>query len=162
MGDFDNLREFMDRLNFLALKNFYRTKAALDDIEAGTFSTAQSLQNPLAFVNDVIGLWLPGAHTFKMPRTLVIAGSKATGTAAGSIDLGLTSATSPRASALQPMGMPPGTRAIKGADVSATIVAPSLHVGINNLGSYAVGNYKGLMLDAAGDALAFVEFQLGP
>ena len=162
MGTFDNLREFMDRLNVLALKNFYRTKAALDDIEAGTFSAAQSLQNPLAFINDLIGLWLPVGTTFTMPRTLAIAGSQATGTTSGSIDLGLSAGTVPKKAALQPMGMPPGSQAIKAADVTVANAAPSLKVGINNLGSYVVGNYKGLVLDDNGDALAFVELQLGP
>jgi hypothetical protein len=163
MGSFDNLREFMDRLSFLAVKNFYRTRSALDDIEAGTFSTAQSWLNPLALADDLIALWLPtGTTLFQTPPTLAIPGSKATGAAAKSINLGLVAATTAKATALQPIGMPIGTIAVKAADVNAAVAAPNLNVGVNNLVKYAVGNYKGLVLDGSGKALVFIELQLGP
>ncbi|HXJ32538.1 MAG TPA: hypothetical protein VMS22_00740 [Candidatus Eisenbacteria bacterium] len=163
MGAFDNLREFMDRLNFLALKNFYRTKAALDDIEAGTFSTAQTWLNPLLVADDIIALWLPTASTaFATPQTIVIPGSKLIGTAAKSVNLGLAAGATAKATALQPIGMPVGTAAVKATDVQPVVAAPSLNVSINNLGNYAVGNYRGIVFDGSWRGLALVELQLGP
>ncbi len=163
MGAFDNMREFMDRLSILALKNFYRTKAALDDIEAGTFSTAQSWLNPLQFVDDVIALWLPsGSTTFVTPQTLVIPGQQSVGNAARSVNLGLGAGTVVKATALQPIGMAIGTPAVKASDVVATVTAPSLNIAVNNLANYAQGTYRGLVFDGYGKVLVAPELQLKP
>src|SRR5881397_2197644 len=133
MGAFDNVREFMDRVNLLALKNFYRTKGALVDIEAGTFSTAESWLLPLTMLDDLIALWLPvGSTTLVYPPTLVIAGSRATGAAAGSIAIaGITAATLLKKTALQPFGSGMvGVTAIPAVNVAPTPAAGTLNVAI--------------------------------
>jgi len=164
MGAFDNVREFMDRVNLLALKNFYRTKDALDGIEAGTFSTADSWLLPLTMVDDLIALWLPvGTTTLVYPPTLVIPGSRATGAAAGGIAIaGITAATVVKKTALQPFGPGMvGVLAIPAGSVVPTPVAGTLNVAINPITpTQALGTYKGLILDDTGKPLTIVELQL--
>jgi len=54
-----NVRAFMDRMDMLALKAFYRTKDALTAIEGGNYTFSQSLLDSLTGIDDVLGAMRP-------------------------------------------------------------------------------------------------------
>jgi hypothetical protein len=163
MSTLGNLRAFMDRMDILAAKTFYRTKGALDDIEAGTYTVSQSFLNPLGVIDDMLALFAPNlGSTFVYPPTLVVPATKAVGSGAATLTLGLPAGTTVTATPLQPVANL-NAPSIPAADVAPAITnAGDLNVAINNLANRVKGNYKGLALDGQGNPLAFIELHLTP
>src|SRR4051794_28293518 len=83
-----NLRNFLDRWDFVASNAFFRSKDALDQIEANTYTLAQAMLNPLSMLDDILGAFAPSPATYVYPPIVMITGSSTSTTPlTGSVQL---------------------------------------------------------------------------
>jgi hypothetical protein len=138
MSQLTNLRSFLDRVNQVGENSLIRTRSALDQVEANTFTLAQAYMNALLGIEDLFAAFAPLPFTaiFLPPLSLTVPHAS-TGTATQTLQLGATGSTTATIIGLQPLASnPPNLQlVIPPTTVSATLTTQGLlSVTITNLG----------------------------
>jgi len=142
-----NLRNFLDRMDIVATNAFFRTKDALDQIEANTFTTAQAILNPLLTIDDILAAFAPSPGTYVYPPIVMITASHTSAVpAVGTAQLTPAASQPATAKQLVPYGSitnPTIPAANVGAVVGGTGILTVTISNINAIPTIAAGNYRG-------------------